>query len=91
MTNKVIIVGAGLSGLCCARRLQEQGIASVVLEAADGVGGRIRTDTVDGFRLDRGFQIFRFIALFGVLADQRVDFPRHDSDVQQLHEDSAFC
>ena len=58
MTNKVIIVGAGLAGLCCARRLQERGIASVLLEASDGVGGRIRTDIVEGFRLDRGFQIF---------------------------------
>lgn len=58
MANKVIIVGAGLSGLCCALRLQEQGIASVVLEASDSVGGRIRTDIVEGFRLDRGFQVF---------------------------------
>ncbi len=29
----------------------------VVLEASDGVGGRVRTDVVDGFRLDRGFQV----------------------------------
>jgi phytoene dehydrogenase-like protein len=58
MNHDVLIVGAGLSGLCCARRLQQQGIRCLVLEAADGVGGRIRTDTVDGFRLDRGFQVF---------------------------------
>jgi phytoene dehydrogenase-like protein len=38
--------------------LQEQGIRYLVLEASDGVGGRIRTDIVDGFRLDRGFQVF---------------------------------
>ncbi len=58
MNQDVLIVGAGLSGLCCARRLQQQGIRCLVLEASDGVGGRIRTDTVDGFRLDRGFQVF---------------------------------
>jgi phytoene dehydrogenase-like protein len=54
---EVIVVGAGLAGLCCARRLAETGVAALVLEASDGVGGRVRTDLVDGFRLDRGFQI----------------------------------
>ena len=54
----VIIVGAGLAGLCCARRLQQCGIPNQVLEASDGVGGRVRTDLVDGFRLDRGFQVY---------------------------------
>ena len=34
------------------------GAGVVVLEAGDGVGGRVRTDAVDGFLLDRGFQIF---------------------------------
>lgn len=58
MDHDVLIVGAGLSGLCCARKLQQQGIRCLVLEASDGIGGRIRTDTVDGFRLDRGFQVF---------------------------------
>src|SRR5438552_11160508 len=52
----VLIVGAGLAGLACARRLREVGIPFQILEAADGVGGRVRTDIVDGFRLDRGFQ-----------------------------------
>jgi phytoene dehydrogenase-like protein len=52
----VYVVGAGLAGLRCARRLHERGVAATVLEAADGVGGRVRTDVVDGFLLDRGFQ-----------------------------------
>src|SRR5436190_24043276 len=53
----VLIVGAGLAGLACARRLREVGFSFQILEAADGVGGRVRTDIVDGFRLDRGFQV----------------------------------
>lgn len=53
----VVIVGAGLAGLCAARSTIGAGLQTVVLEADDGVGGRVRTDLVDGFLLDRGFQI----------------------------------
>src|SRR5687768_15293865 len=53
----VVVVGAGLSGLAAAARLQEAGLDAVVVEQSDGVGGRVRTDVVDGFRLDRGFQL----------------------------------
>ena len=53
----VIIIGAGLAGLTCARRLQAGGVDCLVLEAGDGIGGRVRTDRVEGFRLDRGFQV----------------------------------
>ena len=54
----VIIVGAGVSGLAAARHLRRSGVDVVVLEGSDAVGGRIRTDLVDGFRLDRGFQLY---------------------------------
>ncbi|GAA2032191.1 NAD(P)/FAD-dependent oxidoreductase [Agromyces tropicus] len=53
----VVVVGAGLAGLRCAARIAASGLAVTVLEAADVVGGRQRTDEVDGFRLDRGFQV----------------------------------
>ncbi len=54
---QVIIIGGGVAGLACARHLESAGVSSLVLEAAESVGGRIRTDCVDGFSLDRGFQI----------------------------------
>lgn len=53
----VVVVGAGLAGLSCAVALHEAGVPVLVLEASDGVGGRVRSDHVDGFTLDRGFQV----------------------------------
>lgn len=53
----IVIIGGGVAGLSCARYLQQMGQKSLILEAADAVGGRVRTDMHDGFRLDRGFQI----------------------------------
>ncbi|MFD0203316.1 MULTISPECIES: NAD(P)/FAD-dependent oxidoreductase [Saccharothrix] len=53
----VVVVGAGLAGLAAARRLHRAGLAVTVCEAGAEVGGRVRTDLVDGFRLDRGFQV----------------------------------
>ena len=53
----VAIVGAGLAGLCCAVHLEQAGLSVKLLEAEDAPGGRIRTDQVEGFRLDRGFQL----------------------------------
>ena len=57
MPDPVVIVGAGLSGLTCAKELHAKGVEFVLLEASDAVGGRVRTDEVDGFLLDRGFQV----------------------------------
>ena len=55
--TEVVIVGAGLSGLVCAHDLGRAGVDYLLLEASDGIGGRVRTDAVDGFLLDRGFQV----------------------------------
>jgi phytoene dehydrogenase-like protein len=53
----VVVVGAGLAGLSAAYHLRRAGLDVAVCEAGDDVGGRVRTDVVDGFRLDRGFQV----------------------------------
>ncbi|MBU3700833.1 MAG: FAD-dependent oxidoreductase, partial [Acidimicrobiia bacterium] len=55
--SDVTVVGAGLAGLACARILAAAGVSVTVLESSDGVGGRVRSDLVDGWTLDRGFQI----------------------------------
>ncbi len=56
---EVIIVGAGLAGINCALYLQGRGLDVQLVEAADRVGGRVRTDSVEGFQLDRGFQVLQ--------------------------------
>jgi hypothetical protein len=56
--SDVIIVGAGLAGLHAAGILHAAGLEVLVLEAAGHVGGRVATDHVEGFTLDRGFQLY---------------------------------
>lgn len=53
----VVVVGAGLAGLACATRLQRSGVEARLLEASGTVGGRVRTDVVDGHLCDVGFQL----------------------------------
>lgn len=54
----VVVIGAGIAGLAAARRLAVAGREVCVIDASDDVGGRIRTDQVDGLLLDRGFQLY---------------------------------
>lgn len=53
----VVIIGAGMAGLTCAKYLKDKGIEALVLESSTQVGGRVQTDTLEGFKLDRGFQV----------------------------------
>ena len=53
----ILIFGVGLAGLTCARMLDRWKIDITVVEASDGVGGRVRSDHPDGYTFDRGFQV----------------------------------
>ena len=57
MNKSVVVVGAGLAGLTCAIYLQCRGASVTVLESSDRVGGRVKTDSVNGFLFDHGFQV----------------------------------
>jgi oxygen-dependent protoporphyrinogen oxidase len=59
-TEKVVIIGAGISGLACAFRLKQSGILPLVLEATDRPGGVIATIRKDGFLFEAGPQCPRF-------------------------------
>lgn len=59
MMYDAVIVGAGISGLNCAKILHQNSLSFIILESSDRAGGRIKTDTVDGTRMDRGFQVLQ--------------------------------
>jgi protoporphyrinogen oxidase len=55
--DQIVIIGAGISGLICAFELEQAGFAPTIIDKWDQIGGRVRTDIVDGFALDHGFQV----------------------------------
>ena len=57
MNNPVVVIGAGLAGLSAALEIQKAGREVIVLEAAERAGGRVQSDSIDGFTCDRGFQL----------------------------------
>lgn len=58
MASRVAVFGAGLSGLACGIELKRKGFDVTIYDASDRAGGRVKTDRLDGFLLDHGFQVF---------------------------------
>ena len=52
----VVIIGAGMAGLACARHLADAGLAVVLLDKGRGVGGRVATRRVGDMQFDHGAQ-----------------------------------
>ncbi|MFN9878304.1 MAG: FAD-dependent oxidoreductase, partial [Planctomycetota bacterium] len=57
--SRVLIVGGGLAGLAAALELQRNHVPFTLFEASDRLGGRLRTELHEGFRIDRGFQVLQ--------------------------------
>ena len=85
----VVVVGAGLAGLRCASTLSAAGLEVTVLESADEIGGRVRTDRVDGFLLDRGFQVVNpwYPALRAAVDVEELGVQRFPAGVRVLTDD----
>ncbi|MGB3212899.1 MAG: NAD(P)/FAD-dependent oxidoreductase [Desulforhopalus sp.] len=59
MQYDAVIIGAGVAGLACAKVFEQNKLSYLLLEAGNQPGGRVRTDMVDGFQLDHGFQVLQ--------------------------------
>ncbi len=92
MANRVdvVVVGAGLAGLRAAQLLAAAGREVVVLEAGDDIGGRVRTDRVDGFTLDRGFQLYNPAYPQGRLAWPDLPIRQFAAGVDVVRDGSSF-
>ena len=72
----VVVIGAGLSGLAAGRTLQRSGQDVLVLERASEIGGRVQTLDIDGYRVDKGFQV-----LLTAYQEAAAVWPEHEMDL----------
>ena len=84
--NGVIVVGGGLAGLEAARLLAAEDVPVTVFEATAEVGGRVRTDRVEGFTIDRGFQV-----LFTAYPEARRALDYNALDLRRFSPGAVVC
>jgi phytoene dehydrogenase-like protein len=92
MKPTITIIGAGISGLTAAVYLHQKNYKVQILEATDRVGGRIKTDCIDGFRLDRGFQVLLtdYPETKALLDYSKLNLQRFLPGAIVLHDDGQF-
>jgi len=80
MNYDAVIIGAGLSGLRCALKLYRSGVSFLLIEKTDSVGGRVKTDFLQGYKLDRGFQ-----ALFTAYPEAQSILDYHSLNLKEFY------
>lgn len=92
MKPTITIIGAGISGLTAAVYLHRKGFKIQILEASDHAGGRIKTDVVDGFRLDKGFQVLltEYPETKALLDYEKLNLKRFLPGATVLYENGQF-
>ncbi len=90
--EKIIIIGAGISGLIAAIELEKAGFKPTILESSDRVGGRVKTDNYDGFLLDHGFQVLltAYPEAIKYLDYDALDLQYFDPGAMICSEDKSF-
>lgn len=78
-----VVIGGGLAGLSAALTLQEAGESVELFEASDDLGGRVRSDFIDGFILDRGFQLINsgYPEIKRLKVIEEIDFQKSDRTI----------
>jgi protoporphyrinogen oxidase len=92
MKPTITIIGAGITGLTAAVYLHQKGFKIKILEASDRAGGRIKTDVVDGFRFDRGFQVLltEYPETKALLDYKKLNLKRFLPGATVLYDDGQF-
>ena len=80
MNYDAVIIGAGLAGLRCALKLYQSGISFLLIEKSDSIGGRVKTDFLNGYTLDRGFQ-----ALFTAYPEAQSILDYHSLNLKEFY------
>lgn len=92
MKPAIIIIGAGISGLTSAVYLHQKGYKVQILEASDRAGGRVKTDEVNGFLLDRGFQVYltEYPEAKAILNYEKLNLKRFLPGATVLYDEGQF-